>query len=642
MGGVEAYRGGVRRLTDEALSPSAPPTEKVGSRSLPASSKSLRPSEAELTVNDYGLIGNEKTGALISRHGSIDWACLPRFDSPSVFARLLDSKKGGFHQILPSSPYVSHQLYVPGTNVLTTFFELAKRVSLIVTDCMPMGPPGTSIGGDPRIVRRMVARGGPIEVRIVADPRFDYARSLPEWEVSGTLANARAGGARLSFTAPWTWHSDPMGAVAEGRVEPGKSAWTQIRWGEPPPAEPTESTLLSVTDAYWRGWVSPTDAPLRRVAARWHPWVERSELVLKLLSYAESGVFVAAPTTSLPEWPGGPRNWDYRFVWIRDAAFTAQVFMLLGHVSEARAYVGWALDRAAELQDGDELRTVYAVDGTAPPVEVELSHLEGHRHSRPVRVGNAAADQRQLDIYGEILDSARLLERIDPAFVRDRWATIERLAHRTVELWSLPDSGVWEFRTRPAHYVHSKLMCWVALDRAIDLARAFGKTEPVDRWSRVADEIRAAILSRGYDDRLGSFVQAFDRPVLDASGLRIALDGLLPNDDPRVLSTIAAIEKQLSRGPFVQRYLGEDGLAGPEGAFLLCSFWLVESLARSGQMERALENWRSLLDVAGPLLLFSEQFDPVAKQPLGNYPQAFTHIGVLRAAFALGLMSTES
>jgi len=267
--------------------------------------------------------------------------------------------------------------------------------------------------------------------------------------------------------------------------------------------------------------------------------------------------------------------------------------------------------------------------------------LAGYRDSRPVRVGNAAADQRQLDIYGEILDSARLLERVDPAFVRDRWSTIERVAQRTMELWALPDSGIWEFRTRPAHYVHSKLMCWVALDRAIQLARAFGKTEPVDRWSRVAEEIRAAILSRGFDDKLGSFVQAFDRPVLDASALRIALDGLLPANDPRVLSTIAAIEQKLARGAFVQRYGGDDGLEGPEGAFLVCSFWLVESLAKSGQMDRALEHWRSLLDVAGPLLLFSEQFDPVAKEPLGNYPQAFTHIGVLRAAFALGLMSTE-
>jgi GH15 family glucan-1,4-alpha-glucosidase len=593
------------------------------------------------SVYDYGLIGNEKTGALISRYGSIDWACLPRFDSPSVFGRLLGPENGGFFQAAPLERYASHQLYVPGTNLLTTFFELRRGVSLIVTDFMPMGPPGTSMGGDPRIVRRLVARGAPIEVMVESEPRFDYGRVAPTWSVSNERAVAGHDGASLSCVAPWPWKVEGTSAVARGRVEPGTPTYLQVRWGDWPPAEPSPATLLAVTDAYWRGWVSPTDAPLRRVAARWHPWVERSELVLKLLSYADSGVFVAAPTTSLPEWPGGPRNWDYRYVWIRDAAFTAQVFLLLGHLDEARAYVGWALDRAAQLREGDELRTVYTVDGRAPPPEVELEHLDGFLGSRPVRVGNAASDQRQLDIYGEILDSAALLEPVDPAFVRDRWPLLERLAQRTVDLWSLPDSGIWEFRTRPAQYVHSKLMCWVALDRAIQLAEAFGKTEPVGRWRRVADEIRATILSRGYDDGLGAFVQAFDRPILDASTLRITLDGLLPSDDPRALSTLAAIEKHLTRGAFVQRYAGDDGLAGPEGAFLLCSFWRVEALARSGQMDRALEHWRSLLDVAGPLLLFSEQFDPKSNQPLGNYPQAFTHIGVLRAAFALGLMTTE-
>jgi GH15 family glucan-1,4-alpha-glucosidase len=599
------------------------------------------PSETRATLYDYGLIGNEKTGALISRFGSIDWACLPRFDSPSVFGRLLGPTNGGFHQVAPLERYVSHQLYTPGTNVLTTFFELRRGVSLILTDFMPMGPPGSAMGGDPRIVRRLVAKGAPIEVRVESDPRFDYGRAPPEWSLAGTVATAHHGGAKATSSSPWSWRTEAAGAVSDGTVKPGSPTFVQVRWGDAAPEDPTPATLLAVTDAYWRGWVSPTDAPLRRVAARWHPWVERSELVLKLLSYADSGVFVAAPTTSLPEWPGGPRNWDYRYVWIRDAAFTAQVFLLLGHLQEARAYVGWALDRAAQLKDGDELRTVYTVDGLPPPPETELTHLAGYRESRPVRVGNLAADQRQLDIYGEILDSAALLEPVDPAFVRDRWPLIERLAQRTVELWARPDSGIWEFRTQPAQYVHSKLMCWVALDRAIQLADAFGKTEPIDRWRRVADEIRATILSRGYDDSLGAFVQAFDRPVLDASALRISLDGLLPANDPRVLSTLAAVERSLCRGPFVQRYLGDDGLDGPEGSFLLCSFWRVESLARSGQMDRALDHWRALLDVAGPLLLFSEQFDPVAKQPLGNYPQAFTHIGVLRAAFALGLMSTD-
>ncbi|MGI0155608.1 MAG: glycoside hydrolase family 15 protein, partial [Thermoplasmata archaeon] len=493
----------------------------------------------------------------------------------------------------------------------------------------------------PRIVRRMTARKAPVDVTITLDPRFDYGRSPGAWSVQGTVAIAESGTARLSATAPWEWRAEGPRVCAAGRVEPGKPLFAGVRWGEPPPPEPSSASLLSVTDAYWRGWVAPPDAPLRRVAARWHPWVERSELVLKLLSYADSGVFVAAPTTSLPEWPGGSRNWDYRYVWIRDAAFTAQVFLLLGHLSEARSYVGWVFDRAAQLGEAEELRTVYTVDGLAPPLETELPDLEGYLGSQPVRVGNGAATQRQLDIYGEVLDSALLLERLDPAFVRDHWSTIERLAQRVTELWSLPDSGMWEARSPPTHYVHSKIMCWVALDRAIRLAQSFGRVERIDRWRRVSDEIRGAILSRGFDESLGSFTQAFERPVVDASALRIGLEDFLPPQDPRVLGTIAAVERRLAKGPFVRRYDGDDGVDGKEGSFLVCSFWLVQALARSGQMERAQEHWRSLLDVAGPLLLFSEEIDPESYRPLGNYPQAFTHIGVLRAAFALGLMSPE-
>ncbi len=592
-------------------------------------------------IYDYGVIGNQRTAALVSRHGSIDWACFPRFDSPSVFGRLLDRSQGGYHRVRPKSPYTSHQQYVAGTNVLTTLFELRRGLVLGVTDFMPLGPFAATSDGEPRIVRRLVARGGPIEVELTADPRFDYGRTTPDWQLAGEVGIARAGADRLSMVAPWPWERMGASVVARGTVEPGTAFFTQIRWGDPPGTDPSAASLLAVTDAYWRGWVATEETPFRRIAARWHPWVERSELLLKLLSYSNSGVFVAAPTTSLPEWTGGARNWDYRYVWIRDAAFTAQVFLLLGHVQEARSYVGWALDRVEALGPTEEVGSVYAVDGARPPPEEDLSHLEGYEGSRPVRVGNAAASQRQLDVYGEILDSALLLERADPAFVRSRWNAIERLAQRTVELWRSPDSGIWEVRGPPAHYVHSKMMCWVALDRAVQLAESFGKTEPIDRWRRAADEIRASILARGYDERRGAFVQAFDRPVLDASALRIPLTGFLSPTDPRVLRTIALIERDLGTGAFVRRYNGDDGLEGPEGAFLLCSFWLIEALAKCGQTDEALVRWRSLLDAAGPLLLFSEEIDPSTHRPLGNYPQAFTHIGVLRAALALGLVGSD-
>jgi GH15 family glucan-1,4-alpha-glucosidase len=593
------------------------------------------------SLYDYGLIGNQHTGALVARDGSIDWACFPRFDSPFVFGRLLDRARGGFHQVAPAGSYVSHQQYENGTNVLTTLFELRRDLVLALTDFMPVGPAIRLPEGEPRIVRRLVARGGPIEVTMTAELGFDYGRRPAEWTIDTGLAQAASGPDRVALTAPWAWSRTERGASTSGTVRPGTPEFAQVRWGDPPAPDPSPSSMLSVTDAYWRGWLSPEDAPLRRVAARWHPWVERSELVLKLLSYGNTGVFVAAPTTSLPEWPGGPRNWDYRYVWIRDAAFTAQVFLLLGHIAEARGYVGWAFDRVAALGPADEVPVIYSVDGGRPPEEVDLDHLEGYLGSRPIRVGNAAAGQRQLDVYGEILDSAAMLGRVDPGFVRERWPTIERLAHRTTELWAQPDQGIWEFRTDPAHYVHSKLMCWVALDRSAQLAHAFGQSEFADRWTRVADEIRAAILSRGYNDQLGAFTQAFDRPILDASTLRIPITGFLPPNDPRVLRTISAVERGLGRGPFLRRYEGDDGLLGPEGSFLLCSFWLVESLARCGQMDRALANWRALLDVAGPLLIYSEQFDPESHRPLGNYPQAFTHIGVLRAALALGLVGSH-
>lgn len=596
------------------------------------------PKAPEPSIYDYGVIGNQRTAALVSRTGSIDWACFPRYDSPSVFARILDRQRGGHFRAAPVESGRTHQQYVVGTNILTTFFELERKRTLTVTDFLPLGHYGSDPGGDTRIVRRLQARGGPIEVALEAAPRFDYARTLPTWSVDGRTAVATAAADRLGFSSPWPWRSADGTLVASGTVEPGATLFTEVWWGDPPPAEPGPAALLGVTDSFWRGWISPPDSPLRRVAARWHPWVERSELVLKLLSPAGSGVFVAAPTTSLPEAIGGTRNWDYRYVWLRDAAFTAQVFLLLGHIAEARDYVGWAVDRVKGLAPDGELQVLYRVDGERPPPEEELSHLEGYEGSRPVRIGNAAADQRQLDIYGEILDCARLLAPIDPGFVRDRWPALELLADRVVELWAHPDQGLWEMRGPPAHHVHSKLMCWVALDRAIHLAENFGRTEPVAKWRRTAEEIRAVVLSRGFDDGVGSFVQSFDRPVLDASVLRIPLTGFLPPDDPRVLQTIDAVEHGLGDGPFLRRYGAPDGFPEPEGAFLLCSFWLVEALARCGEMDRALVRWQGLLDAAGPLLLFSEEYDPAAHRPLGNYPQAFTHIGVLRAALALGLV----
>ncbi len=627
------------------------PSDSVGATSEAASSASTDapapatavpgpPGAPVLELHGYGLIGDTRTAALVSREGSIDWACLPRFDSPSVFARLLDAERGGSCRVGPVEPHTSYQQYVGATNILTTRFVLRRGLILTVTDFMPIGGKPTAEEA-PRIVRRLGARGGPIAVRVAADPRFDYARAPAAWRLEGERAVAEGAGERLGLRGPWCWSRAGPAAHAEGIVAPGRPEFVELGWGGLSEGGPPPETLLSLTDAYWRGWVSPEDAPLRRVAARWHPWVERSELVLKLLSYSDSGVFVAAPTTSLPEWLGGARNWDYRYVWLRDAAFTAQVFLLLGHLPEARAYVRWAFERAKPTLEGAGLRSLYAVDGGDPPPETELAELAGYRASRPVRFGNAAVLQRQLDVYGELLDAAALLERFDPAFVRDHWATVEALADTAAQLWTSPDYGIWESRNGPAQYVHSKLMCWVALDRATGLGRALGRTDHVELWERSAQRVREVILTEGYDAAAGAFTQRLGAPELDASALRIPLVGFLPADDARVVGTVRAVERELADGPFVYRYRRPDGQDGPEGAFLLASFWLVECLAKGGQIARARQHWQALLESGGPLLLFSEEHDPGSGLALGNYPQAFTHIGLLRAALALGLVASD-
>jgi GH15 family glucan-1,4-alpha-glucosidase len=363
--------------------------------------------------------------------------------------------------------------------------------------------------------------------------------------------------------------------------------------------------------------------------------VERSELLLKLLSNRETGAFVAAPTTSLPEWPGGPRNWDYRYAWVRDAAFAAQSLLLLGHVREAREYVRWVVGRFSAAGTGG-LATMYRANGEPVDRERLLDHWEGHDGSRPVRIGNAAGDQTQLDIYGEVLDAAEQLAPADPEFVRRAWPVLSQLVDAAVERWTGPDAGIWESRSAPAHYVHSKVMCWVAVDRGRRIAERLGHARRAVNWQRVAEAIHRTVLQQGYDEARGTFVQAFDRRELDASVLRIPMTGFLPFDDPRVTSTVRVVERELGVGPFVYRYRAADSLHGPEGAFLLCSFWLVECLARSGETERAVRIFRKLLKIASPLRLFPEEFDPRAWRPLGNYPQAFTHIGVLRAALAIG------
>jgi GH15 family glucan-1,4-alpha-glucosidase len=592
-------------------------------------------------IYDHGVIGNLRTAALVSRFGAVDWACLPRFASPSVFADLLDRRRGGAFTVAPAEGGESEQTYLPSSNVLLTRFFLSGDRQLDLVDFMPIGPsPPDPVPAT--IVRIVEARGGAIKVRFSIQPRFQYGLESAAWtpENGGFVA-------RGTVDALWESGSAPL-AVRDGRLEgtaelaPGERCDVAVGWGSDRPDAPSADELLLGTTRFWQGWVHPPTTPIHRIAGLWHAWVERSELLLKLCSNESTGAFVAAPTTSLPEWPGGSRNWDYRYVWIRDAAFSAQALLLLGHLVEAERFLDWTMGRIVEREGTARLRVMYPADGDGDLRERELPHLEGFARSRPVRVGNVAEQQFQLDIYGELLDAARLLAARRPGAVAPHWPRLVRLTDEVAACWRAPDHGIWEVRDRPRPYVHSKLMAWVAVDRAIDLARRFQDAPSEERWTPVRDAIRAWILDEGFDPGTTSFVQAAGASEIDAANLRIPIVGFLPFDDPRVRGTVERVRRELGRGPFVYRYRASDGLGGPEGSFLPAAFWLVECLARMGARRRAAANFRRLLLAASPLGLFPEEFDPGRRRPLGNFPQAFTHIGVLRAAVALGAAEMPS
>jgi len=596
------------------------------------------------SVHDYGVIGNLRTAALVHRAGSVDWACLPKFASPSVFGRLLDPVRGGSFLLRPVGAPPGHQRYRESTNILETVFEATDGGSVTVVDFMPV-PAGGSDEDAARIVRIVTAEGAPADIELYFEPRFDYGRRPAQLELTPGGVVAVAGPTSLTLRGPAPLEVARGRATARFALAADASAPFDLSWGAAPRKESGVRALLDETERFWRGWVHGPEAPLHGLAARWHPWVERSELVLKLLSHRTTGAFVAAPTTSLPEWPGGSRNWDYRFVWIRDAAFVAQEMMLLGHFDEARAFLGWVVARLGPGPAGrrPELQVLYGAHGETDLTERRLSVLAGFLNSRPVRVGNSAHTQFQLDIYGELLDAANLLARIDLDWVpKGSVRPMLDLADQVAARWSSPDQGIWEVRGAPRHFVHSKLMAWVAVDRAIQLAELYGGDRRVARWRATAEAIRAAILAHGWDERRRTFVRSFGEREVDAANLRIPIVGFLPFDDPRVVATVRRVAKVLARGPFVWRYAAPDGLRGQEGSFLPCAFWLVECRARIGDLDGARRSFAQLLRTASPLGLFSEEWDPVHRQPLGNYPQAFTHVALLRAALALGLAAAPA
>jgi len=587
-------------------------------------------------IDAYGLIGNLETSALVGRDGSIDWACFPHLQSPSVFAAILDRRNGGRFAIRPAATFESVQRYRPDTNVLETEFTTDDGTA-VLTDFMPMlSDDPEAPFSEPWIFRRVECVEGAVDVAVAFEPRFDYARGRTIVEQRTDDLVARGNGEHVSVTSGREFEVDGANAYGTHGVEAGDVRWYTLQYGQrkrPQSVDP--EALLDRTTAYWRNWIHECQKPDCPFEGKYHGAITRSELVLKLLMHNQTGAIAAAPTTSLPESIGGTRNWDYRFSWIRDAAFTIQALYKLGHFAETWDYLDWCLDIIhTESETFQPFQPMFGLHGSTQLTEETLGHLSGYRNSSPVRIGNAARNQLQLDVFGELVLAVYETSCYGERISKTTWETIRGVVDYVCTLWDHRDAGMWEVRSDPEHFVHSKVMCWVALDRAIEMAEAGGFDAPLDYWETVRSEIREAVLARGFDESIGSFTRSFDAgELLDAAALRIPLVGFLPFDDPRVQGTIDAVRNRLTtEDGLVYRYEGADGLPGGEGAFVLCSFWLIDCLALSGDVEAAERLFENVLSYASPLGLFAEEIVPDTGELLGNYPQAFSHLGLINSA----------
>lgn len=587
------------------------------------------------SIGDYALIGDAHTAALVSSDGSIDWCCWPCFDSPAVFCRLLDAQKGGWFRVGPAGSSRASRAYIGETNVLATSFHTDGGEARVV-DFMPTQRRGSRRGEDidasHHLMRLIEGLAGEVDFVVEFRPTFDYAREETTITQSAEGAVASHGTQRLRLVTAIPLQADGSGAVS-GRVRlcRGDRVWL-VMTDDNDPRLTDPDAALEGTLAYWQAW-----SGLCTYEGPYENLVRRSALALKLLTFEPTGALIAAPTTSLPEEIGGVRNWDYRFTWLRDAALTLNALQSIGYHNEAMDFFDWL--ESVCLSGQGTIQIMYTVNGGRHLPEEILSHLEGYRHSRPVRVGNAAAQQTQLDIYGEVLDAAYLChERMRTPHPQMR-AVLGLLADRAAARWQEPDQGIWEVRGDPDHFLHSKLLCWVALDRAVRLGEATGMPGDIPRWRRTREEIRHAILTRGYHQGMQTFTQTFDGDALDASALVIPLVGFLPATDPRMRATIARIEEGLTSNGLVYRYRTEDGLPGGEGTFAPCSFWLVDNLALSGRIADARNLFERAVSYANDVGLMSEEINPVTRELLGNFPQGLTHLALIHAA--LGLAKAE-
>ncbi|MBI4638838.1 MAG: glycoside hydrolase family 15 protein [Candidatus Rokubacteria bacterium] len=592
---------------------------------------------AYLPIEHYGIIGDMYTVALVGINGSIDWWCYPHVDSPSVFGAILDDVRGGRFRISPAHDSVTHkQLYFPDTNVLITRFLTPGGVGEL-TDFMPIGAPE----GDPgahRLVRRLGVVRGTMPFRVECRPAFDYARARHTVDMlaDGVCFGSPGLSLGLATTAPLRRDGD--GVVGEMVLREGESVTFVLAEmgadGACPACLSPEATERAFRDtvAFWRRWIGRS-----KYRGRWLETVQRSALALKLLTFEPTGAIVAAATCGLPEEIGGERNWDYRYTWIRDASFTLYGLMRIGFTEEAHRFMDWLRARIHDLGPGTALHVMYSVDGRHELKEQTLDHLDGYRGSRPVRIGNDAHSQLQLDIYGELMDAVYLFNKYGMPIGYDQWVHLRHLLNWVVDHWQEPDAGIWEMRGAPRHFVYSKLMSWVALDRGLRLAdkRSF----PADRgrWLAARDAIYEEIMSRGWNRSRQAFVQSYGSTTLDASNLIMPLVLFLSPTDPRMLATLDATMRELVSDSLVLRYdvgAAGDGLAGREGTFSMCTFWLVEALTRAGRVEEAQLIFEKMLGYANHLGLYAEEVGP-SGEALGNFPQAFTHLALISAAYNL-------
>jgi alpha,alpha-trehalase len=596
-------------------------------------------------IADYAFLSNCHTGALVAQDGAVDWLCVPRFDSPSIFGSLLDRQAGTFR----FAPYgVNHpiaRVYVPGTNVLETTWKtrsgwvvIRDALTMAVRDhedlITPHTRPPTDEDAGHRLVRTAVCIEGRVELELVCEPVFDYGRVAAEWMIDGNNRRvADASGAGLTIRMTSDLELGIEGNRVRGRhvLNKGDLAYCAISWSEglaaPTDADQAEFEIEETT-RFWRTWLEGARLPDHE----WLDELQRSALVVKGLTYMPTGATVAALTTSLPETPGGERNWDYRFTWMRDATFTLQALHWLALDWEADEFMQFVADVEPNPDGG--LQIMYGIDGRRDLTESTLDDLSGYAGAKPVRIGNAAFDQRQNDVYGAVLDSILQHTRRSERLPRRLWPLVRSQAECAMRTWKEPDQGIWEARGQPQHYVSSKLMSWVAMDRAATLAEIRGDPELAAVWADEAEEIRRDILAHGVSER-GVLRQHYDTDSLDASTLLAATFKFLAPGDERLRNTVMAIADELTEDGFVLRYRTEetdDGLSGKEGSFLICSFWLVSALAIIGEMQRARDLMERLLRIASPLGLFAEEFDVATGRHLGNFPQAFSHLALIEAA----------